>query len=185
MYMCMSIRSERAQGCPIDSDGDGVPDYLDECSCTPRGMNVDNVGCHLDSDGDGVPDHRDQCPKTPKGAKVNAQGCWILGGVVFDTGKSNIKPAFYAELDAIATTLKNNPAVKVEIEGHTDSVGRAAYNMKLSEKRAKAVMDYLVQKGIDPSRLSAKGFGITRPIASNDTPEGRARNRRVELKPIK
>lgn len=174
-----------AKGCPLDSDGDGVPDYLDKCPDTPRGMEVDSKGCPLDSDGDGVLDHEDQCPGTPKGAKVNAQGCWILGGVVFDTGKSNIKSGFFPELDAIATTLNNNYSVKVEIQGHTDSVGRASYNMKLSENRAKSVMEYLVNKGIDPKRLSAKGFGLTRPMASNDTPEGRAQNRRVELKPVK
>ncbi len=174
-----------AKGCPLDTDGDGVPDYQDKCPGTPGGLAVDNKGCPLDSDGDGVLDHEDQCPGTPKGAKVNAQGCWILGGVVFDTGKSNIKSSFFPELDAITTTLNNNPVVKVEIQGHTDSVGRASYNMKLSESRAKAVMNYLVDKGIDPKRLSAKGFGLTRPIANNDTPEGRARNRRVELKPIK
>lgn len=172
------------KGCPLDSDGDGVYDYLDKCPGTPSGMQVDNVGCPLDSDGDGVLDADDQCPGTPKGAKVNAQGCWILGGVVFDTGKSNIKDSFYPELDAIAATLQKNSTVKVEIQGHTDSVGRASYNMKLSENRAKAVMDYLVKKGIDPKRLSAKGFGLTRPMASNDTPEGRAQNRRVELKPV-
>ena len=174
-----------AKGCPLDSDGDGVADYLDKCPNTPAGVTVDKKGCPLDSDGDGVSDIEDQCPGTPKGAKVNAQGCWILGGVVFDTGKSNIKANFYPELNAIATTMNINPGLKVEVQGHTDSVGRAASNMKLSENRAKAVMEYLVSKGIDAKRLSAKGLGEARPIATNDTPEGRAQNRRVELKPIK
>jgi OOP family OmpA-OmpF porin len=174
-----------AKGCPLDSDGDGVADYLDKCPSTPAGVTVDKKGCPLDSDGDGVIDIEDQCPGTPKGAKVNAQGCWILGGVVFDTGKSNIKPNFYPELNAIATTMNNNPGLKVEVQGHTDSVGRAASNMKLSENRARAVMEYLVSKGIDAKRLSAKGLGEARPIATNDTSEGRAQNRRVELKPIK
>jgi len=88
-------------------------------------------------------------------------------------------------LDEAASILKKNPDLKVEIDGHTDSTGPAAYNMKLSENRAKAVMDYFVAKGIDPKRLATKGFGLTRPAASNDTKEGRAKNRRVELTPFK
>lgn len=169
---------------PLDSDGDGVYDNLDKCPNTPAGVKVDSKGCPLDTDGDGVYDYLDKCPGTPKGAKVNAQGCWILGGILFDTNKSDIKPVFYPELDAVVTVLNKNTDLKVEIQGHTDNVGKAAYNMKLSENRASAVMGYLVQKGIDSNRLSAKGLGLTRPIASNDTPEGRARNRRVELTPI-
>ncbi|OEU65221.1 MAG: hypothetical protein BBJ57_12035 [Desulfobacterales bacterium PC51MH44] len=169
---------------PLDSDGDGVYDNLDKCPNTPAGVKVDSKGCPLDTDGDGVYDYLDKCPGTPKGAKVNAQGCWILGGILFDTDKSDIKSGFYPELDAVVTVLNKNSDLKVEIQGHTDNVGKAAYNMKLSENRANAVMGYLVQKGIDSNRLSAKGLGLTQPIASNDTPEGRAQNRRVELTPI-
>ena len=145
---------------------------------------MDAKGCPLDTDGDGVYDYLDKCPRTPKGAKVNIKGCWILGGVLFDTNKSNIKPNFYPDLDEIVTILGKNPALKVEIQGHTDNIGSAAYNMKLSENRAKAVMEYLLNKGVDSERLSSKGLGLTMPIASNKTPEGRTRNRRVELKPI-
>ena len=173
-----------SNGCPMDTDGDGVPDYLDKCPNTPTGVKVDMRGCPLDTDGDGVYDYLDRCSETPKDANVNAHGCWILGGVIFDTGKWNIKSSFYTDLNEIVTVLKNNPALKVQIQGHTDNVGRAAFNMKLSESRAGAVMGYLVRSGISSKRLSAKGFGLTRPIVHNDTPEGRAQNRRVELKPI-
>jgi OmpA-OmpF porin, OOP family len=169
---------------PSDSDGDGVTDDMDRCPDTPKGVTVDARGCPIDSDGDGVADYLDKCPNTPKGAKVNAQGCWILGGVLFDTNKSEIKPEFNPELDAVVTVLEKNLALNVKIKGHTDSTGTAAYNMKLSENRAKAVMEYLIKKGIDKDRLSAKGYGLTQPIASNDTKEGRAKNRRVELEPI-
>ncbi len=165
----------------VDSDGDGVYDELDRCPNTPKGVKVDARGCPLDMDGDGVYDYLDKCPGTPKGAKINAQGCWILKTILFDTDKAHIKSRLHSDLNAVVTVLGENPALKVEINGHTDNVGSAAYNIKLSEKRAKAVMEYLVSKGIDSKRLSTKGFGLTMPIADNDTPEGRAKNRRIEL----
>jgi len=171
-------------GCPLDTDGDGVYDYEDECPGTPKGVKVRRNGCPYDSDGDGVLNADDQCPNTPKGAKVNKLGCWVLSGVLFDTGKWSIKSAMVSELDNVVTVLKNNPEVKVEIQGHTDNVGKKSYNQKLSENRAKAVMEYLLKEGIEPNRLSSTGFGFSRPTANNDTPEGRAMNRRVELNPI-
>jgi len=171
-------------GCPLDSDGDGVPDYMDQCPNTPAGVKVDEVGCPLDSDGDGVPDYMDKCPNTPAGATVNEQGCWVPGAVIFDFGKWDIKPHAYPELNALVKKLEENPDLKVEIQGHTDNVGSAAFNQELSEKRANAVMEYLVNKGIQAERLSAKGYGFSMPAASNDTPEGRAKNRRVRLMPI-
>jgi OOP family OmpA-OmpF porin len=169
---------------PLDSDGDGVYDNLDRCPNTPAGVNVDAQGCPLDTDGDGVYDCFDECPDTPGGAKVNEQGCWVLDGVLFYTNEWNIKPDFYPNLDAVVAVLEQNPDLKIKIRGHTDSTGNPAYNMKLSEKRAIAVMNYLVKRGIDPKRLFAEGFGLTLPIADNDTVEGRAKNRRVELQPI-
>jgi OOP family OmpA-OmpF porin len=172
-----------AQGCPLDSDGDGVPDYLDQCPRTPRGAAVDSTGCPLDSDGDGVPDYKDQCPGTPKGATVNAVGCWALKATaLFDTNSSYIKSQAYPLLDEVLAILEMNPAMKIEVQGHADSTGKAEYNQWLSERRALRVMDYLASKGIDPSRLQARGYGAGRPVASNDTAEGRAQNRRVELK---
>jgi len=138
----------------------------------------------LDSDGDGVPDNLDKCPGTPKGARVNKFGCWVLDNVLFDFDKSNIKPQFFYFLDEAAAVFAQNPNLNVRIEGHTDNIGTAAYNMKLSLRRANAVVDYLVKKGIAKDRLTAEGFGFTRPVATNDTKEGRALNRRVELTPI-
>ncbi|MFP3871154.1 MAG: OmpA family protein, partial [Syntrophobacteria bacterium] len=141
-------------------------------------------GCPLDSDADGVYDYLDQCPRTPRGAKVDKRGCWVIRGVQFDLGRSEVKPSSYPILDEVAEVLEKNPSLRVEIEGHTDSTGTAALNQRLSEQRAEAVLEYLVSAGISRERLSAKGYGLTRPIASNNTREGRAKNRRVELKPI-
>jgi len=140
----------------------------------------------VDTDGDGVPDSADLCPDTPIGATVNKKGCWALKGVVlFDFDSSTIKPESYPLLDEVAVILDTNPEIKGEIRGHTDSTGPAEYNQKLSEKRAKAVEEYLENKGIDPSRWTSKGYGASQPIASNDTLEGRQENRRVELVRIK
>jgi OOP family OmpA-OmpF porin len=173
------------KGCPLDSDGDGVADYMDKCPKTPKGAPVDAKGCPLDSDGDGVADYLDKCPNTPQGATVNSMGCWAFEGkVLFETNSSQIRSEAYPVLNDVAYILKNNPDIKVEIQGHTDSTGTAKYNQWLSEKRAQNVMQHLVKRGIDPKRLRAKGYGLTQPVASNDTPEGRSRNRRVELKPI-
>ena len=172
------------RGCPLDSDKDGVPDYQDQCPNTPAGIKVDSKGCPPDSDGDGVLDYLDQCPNTPKGAVVDQRGCWVLKGLNFDTATADIKPAYFIILDDIISVLEKNPSLKIEIVGHTDNVGSADYNENLSLKRAQAVMDYIVTKGIAQDRLSAKGFGFSNPAASNETPEGRAENRWVELKPI-
>ncbi len=173
-----------AAGCPLDSDGDGVPDYLDKCPDTPKGVAVDSAGCPLDSDGDGVLDYLDKCPGTPKGAAVDAAGCWIVKDLKFDYNKWDIKPEYYSSLDQVVRVLEMNPTIKVELHGHTDSIGSDAYNLQLSQKRANAVRDYLVAKGISADRVTAKGMGEADPIASNETPEGRARNRRVELNVI-
>lgn len=170
---------------PKDSDGDGVIDPNDKCPDTPAGAAVDANGCELDSDGDGVVDRLDKCPGTPAGIKVDANGCEIeeivLRGVTFDTDKATLKPTSIAILDGIVDLLRKRPDAKVELRGHTDSVGRDSYNQKLSERRAQAVVDYLASKGIPAANLSARGLGETQPIASNDTPEGREQNRRVTL----
>lgn len=134
-----------------------------------------------DSDGDGVPDDIDKCPNTPKGVKVNAIGCWELRDVNFDVGKAVIKNP--AVLDEVVEILKMNPAMTGEVRGYTDNTGSLELNRKLSDARAKAVRDYLVKQGIAPERIRAMGFGAAHPVAGNDTPEGRAQNRRVELHP--
>ncbi len=172
-------------GCPLDSDRDGVTDDKDRCPNTPRGVRVDAYGCPLDSDGDGVLNSDDKCPDTPKGAKVNASGCWVLQDVIFDFDKATIRSDCKNMLDEVADVLKSQAELKVEIQGHTCNIGSDSYNMKLSEKRAKAVMDYLVSKGISSSRMTSKGYGETRPTALNDTDEGRKQNRRAQIEPVK
>jgi OOP family OmpA-OmpF porin len=171
-----------AAGCPLDSDGDGVPDYLDQCPGTPKGAAVDKKGCLLDSDGDGVPNSLDKCPNTPKGARVDERGCWaFLGTFLFGLNKSDLKPEVLPALNNAVNILRENPDLKVEIQGYTCNLGSAAYNQKLSEKRALSVYHYLVDRGIAKRRLSVKGYGLLNPAYSNDTEEGRAKNRRVEF----
>lgn len=180
-------------GCTGDSDGDGVTDDLDKCPNTPadaRGK-VDANGCPLDTDGDGIADYLDNCPTT-KGVASN-YGCpelkkevrtllqKALQGIEFETGSPVIKSKSFAILDQIRTVLADNPSYLVEVRGHTDNVGKAEANLILSEKRAAAVKEYLTSKGIDGKRITSKGFGDTKPVASNATPAGKAKNRRVEF----
>jgi OOP family OmpA-OmpF porin len=173
-------------GCPVvkDSDGDGVPDASDACPDTPKGTPVDEKGCPLDSDHDGITDNLDKCPGTPAGATVDERGCWVVKNLRFATAKTKILPASLKHVDDVVNVMRKNPDLKLEIQGYTDNKGSAKSNMALSDKRAKAVMAYIVSKGIAKDRLSAKGYGIENPAASNDTEEGRALNRRVELKPV-
>lgn len=106
----------------------------------------------------------------------------VLRNIFFDFNKFDLQPQSQAELDKVVQLLQENPNVKIQLEGHTDNIGNAADNLKLSENRAKAVVTYLISKGIDSKRLVAKGYGATQPIADNATEEGRAQNRRTELK---
>ncbi|MBF0214658.1 MAG: OmpA family protein [Magnetococcales bacterium] len=173
-----------AKGCPRDTDGDGVTDDKDLCPDTPRGVGVDEKGCPLDSDGDGVTDDKDQCPDTPRGAKVNEVGCWALTDLRFRFNRHELDPASYPVLNAVVRVMHDNPGLRIEIQGHTDPVGSLGYNEMLSKKRARSVMDYLVRQGVVAGRMVAVGLGWSQPVASNDTEEGRAKNRRVELKPV-
>jgi OmpA-OmpF porin, OOP family len=140
----------------------------------------------MDSDKDGVPDNLDQCPNTPLGFTVDGKGCLASASsvVLFSFNSSDIRSKAYPMLNEAAMIMKKNPDINGRIDGYADSTGNGAYNIDLSERRAKAVKDYLVSRGIDPERLSTKGFGDADPVASNDTKEGRAKNRRVELKPV-
>ena len=183
-----------AKGCTIkDADGDGVLDDADQCKDTPAGDKVDEKGCSLpkDKDGDGVTDDKDRCPSTPPGVKVDAEGCQvlfeqakkplILEGVNFATGKAELTPESQAILDGVAESLVAHEEIKVQVGGHTDNTGSAAVNKRLSAARAEAVRQYLISKGVAAERLTARGFGPSKPIASNKTAAGRAQNRRVEL----
>lgn len=137
----------------------------------------------IDADEDGICDDVDKCLGTPKGAKIDERGCWVIGVQFFDFDKAVLRPDHYAELNEVVSVMKANPDLRVEADGHTCDLGREKYNQKLSERRAKAVVDYLVNNGIDPQRLSWKGFGETQPAYPNTSEENRAKNRRVELTP--
>ncbi len=171
-----------AKGDDIAS-GQGMADFVANVFLQKAPV-VEVVEVCVDPDGDGVCDPADKCPGTPKGARVNKFGCWVLVDVLFDFDKYNIKPQYYQFLDKAARVFEANPSIRVEIQGNTDNIGTAKYNMKLSLERAKSVMQYLINKGVSANRLSARGFGFSRPIATNDTAEGRALNRRVELTPM-
>ncbi len=189
-----------ASGCCLDDDGDGVPNFKDTCPNTPAGVKVDASGCCLDSDGDGVPDFKDTCPGTPGGVPVDENGCpppnivvhddgtWeVKVKVFFDVNKATIRDEAKPLLDEIARSF-NSPRYldwKAEVQGHCDRSGPKAFNDRLSQKRAEAVRDYLVSKGVAAERLIAKGYGWNVPRYPNDTAENRARNRRVEFKPFK
>ncbi len=180
-------------GCPRDTDGDGVPNYLDKCPDTPKEAwgTVDATGCPMDSDGDGVPDYLDKCPDVP-GEKSN-NGCpkvkaevkkifkKALTGIQFETGMAVIKNSSNSILNEIAKVMKENPSYKLNISGHTDSTGNPEKNLKLSKDRAMAVEKYLQSCGVEASRIHSEGYGDTKPVASNKTTQGRAKNRRVEF----
>ena len=171
-------------GCPIpDTDGDGINDEEDQCP-NEKGL-VKYSGCPApDTDGDGVNDEEDKCPNVA-GPGDNF-GCPVLGiksyEIVFKTGRATLLPRGRSILDTAATYLHNHPAVNVVIEGHTDNTGTDKINDLLSKKRADAAKAYLVSKGIAEDRMTTKGYGSTNPIADNKTSEGRAINRRIEIR---
>ena len=178
-----------AQGCAFDSDNDGVVDGIEMCEGTPAGVSVDRVGCAFDADKDGVPDYLDKCPATPVGTIVNTDGCPLPGekllsltGVNFATNKAVLTMHAKGILEEAVTLLKHtDDVIDVRVEGHTDSRGSDAYNMKLSQERARSVVNYLVSRGVKRSSLVAVGMGERAPVASNDNEEGRAANRRVDF----
>ena len=168
-----------------DSDGDGVPDSRDRCPHTPPGVAVDADGCPPDSDHDGVPDYLDQCPGTPPGVTVDARGCEldevVLRGVTFANDSAELTPQSFPVLDGVVAVLRERPGARAEVHGYTDARGADSYNLRLSQRRAAAVVEYLVAHGIPRDRLSARGFGKASPVAANDTAAGRAENRRVTI----
>jgi outer membrane protein OmpA-like peptidoglycan-associated protein len=177
------------EGCPPpppDADSDGTPDAEDRC---PTDRGPPHTGGCPDADGDGIVDGEDKCPTEPGVAATN--GCMpramkrfsgAVRGINFETGSAQIKRASLRLLDAAVRVFKEYPELRVEIAGHTDDEGDDDANMRLSDERADAVRSYLIEKGIGPDRVMAKGYGETLPIADNRTAGGRAKNRRIEFK---
>ena len=177
----------RSRGCERDSDNDGVGDSRDRCPGTPAGAKVDQYGCELDDDKDGVPNSKDRCPNTPAGTPVDANGCALaeeyrLEGVNFEFDSAKLTTDSIARLNEAVEIMKRNADDKIEIAGHTDSMGSEEYNEGLSQRRAQAVADYLIANGANAANLSVKGYGESQPVADNSTEAGRAMNRRVELR---
>lgn len=178
-----------ATGCTMDNDKDGITNEDDRC---PDAAGPESLKGCPDTDGDGVADIDDRCPSA-KGTIVN-KGCpeisvedvkkitQIASKIFFETASDKLKIASLVQLDELSEILKRYPEANLTIEGHTDEVGKDDYNMTLSQKRTESVKNYLMGKGIFESRLTAIGYGETKPIADNKTSVGRAKNRRVELK---
>ncbi len=168
-----------------DQDRDGVNDADDRCPFTPEGVAVDSNGCANDNDGDGVPDYLDQCPETPLGTVVDTNGCArtlvTLSGIHFEFDSARLTSEARSILDRASPSIQANPSTNISVEGHTDSTGSDSYNLDLSQRRAKSVVDYLISHGVSSSRLDPVGKGESYPITSNDTREGRHQNRRVEV----
>jgi len=180
------------KGCP-DTDGDGIPDDKDKC-IDVKGPRANN-GCPFeahDSDKDGINDQEDKCPLKP--GPVSNQGCPELApeekakikaafeNLLFESGKDIIVESSYPSLNGLANVLSAHEELNLSLEGHTDNVGDDDANMQLSKDRANAVKEYLKDAGISSKRITAEGFGETKPVDTNDTPNGRKHNRRVEMK---
>ena len=181
-----------------DGDSDGIVDSDDRCPCEPEDRDgfEDDDGCpEPDNDHDGIPDDDDECPEDAEEPGGDRDGCpdkarvtvrngkmVIFGKIQFASGSDNILPKSEQLVDEMARALKDHPEIKkVEIQGHTDSTGDDFFNLKLGQERAESVKRALVKRGVAPTRLSAKGYGEANPIAPNETPAGRAKNRRVEF----
>jgi OOP family OmpA-OmpF porin len=192
---CIDEAGVAPDGCPIgDKDGDGFKDDVDQC-IDEAGVEPD--GCPIrDADNDGILDPDDACKTEPetKNGFEDTDGCpdevpkeiekftGVIKGIFFDTAKDTIKPASKKTLDEAVDVLKKFPSVRVEISGHTDNVGKHDYNVDLSGRRAASVKQYLVDAGIEASRIETRGAGPDEPIADNKTKAGKAQNRRIEFK---
>ncbi|HSW59462.1 MAG TPA: OmpA family protein [bacterium] len=181
------------KGCP-DRDGDNVADLDDKCPDVPGTVELNGCPKILDKDGDGINDDVDKCPDVPgveeeKGCPkkyklivVTAKKIELKQVVLFQTGKAVIDRKSYDMLKEVADALKNAPSVKkIIVEGHTDNIGNRDLNISLSQKRAEAVREFLVDEGVDSDKLEAKGYGPDKPVSSNRTAAGKAKNRRVEF----
>ncbi len=173
-------------GCPLDNDNDGIADYQDQCSNTLSSTIVNAMGCEPDADNDGITDLRDMCQNSIGTKNIDSDGC-SLNEVIntkaynFEFNSTELNDSSKSVLADIATRLKAHPNEQVEIIGHTDNLGSEKFNSKLSEQRAASVKQFLVEQGINESQLITKGLGAIKPVADNQTDQGRAKNRRVEM----
>jgi len=187
-----------ATGCPLDKDEDGVADAIDKCPDTPAGIDVDKNGCPVDTDGDGIADYLDGCP-TVAGPKEN-KGCPVIEEAAIETAspEMTVEPVYFdydnssilqvekAKIEKLVKILKANANYSVDMTGNADSKGEEEYNMKLSEKRIDSVVKAITTSGVKATRIAKqKPLGETKPVATNDTEEGRALNRRVTIEVIK
>ena len=190
----LSVTLNRQSEKPLrDRDGDGIPDRDDQC---PREPGPAPTGCPPDVDGDDIPDLEDKCPTEPetRNGFEDDEGCpdivpaefadlaGILKGINFDSDKDKIKPDSKPILDRAVKVLKKYPQVRIEISGHTDSRGEYEHNVDLSQRRAESVKQYLIDDGIAAERIETRGAGPNEPVADNETSDGRAENRRIEVK---
>ncbi|MEP7229755.1 MAG: OmpA family protein [Ginsengibacter sp.] len=180
------------QGCPIpDTDKDGINDEEDKCPTVPGVARYQ--GCPVpDKDGDGVNDEEDKCPN--EAGPASNFGCPVIDVVVvekinkaaqnifFATGSAKLLAKSFKSLKDVAQVMQDNPTYKIDVDGHTDNTGGNELNQKLSESRANSVKQYLVDNGVDQSRIVATGYGEDKPIEDNSTAAGRAKNRRVEMR---
>lgn len=175
------------KGCP-DTDEDGVPDPKDKCPDTPKGCPVDADGCPLDSDGDGVIDCQDKCPTEAGPASNNGCPDWaelVIPTIYFDFDKAVLKDEGKAELDKLVETLNTSKEYNLVIGGHTCNIGDENYNMKLSEKRAQAVVKYLLSKGVNNAYVGSNNYGEEKPAVENSSMKNRKMNRRAEFEVAK
>jgi len=187
-------------GCARDTDDDGIVDGIDQCPRTPPKVEVDNRGCPKDSDGDGIYDGIDRCPNTPEGIPVDTIGCpktpklkkgeSITVRINFETCSWDVSSDESIKLQDALNMLRGYPEMVIEVEGHTDNRGigpgckqkGVADNVDLSYKRAESVRQWLIDRGVESSRIRTKGYGETKPTATNETADGREQNRRIELR---
>ena len=209
-------------GCPLDSDEDGVPDYtdicpetpkrievdalgcpydLDKCPDTPSDVEIDKNGCPVDSDLDGVPDYLDQCPGTLPGLQVDENGCEInieqqeeafvepnpndkitlSASTYFDPDNTKLKSNEFPKLEKILAVMKKYPISRWSIEGYTDSSQTESGSLQFSKLRAESIANFFISHGVPAVRITTEGFGMTDPVADNQTPEGRTMNNRIVI----
>lgn len=183
-----NAEKDRLSQALADNDGDGIANAMDQCPESEAGVLVDRHGCESDIDEDGIADRLDLCP-TPVDGEVDELGCPVnqniaLEGVNFEIGTAQLTEASLRSLDKVVAVLQRFPKLRLEVAGHTDNIGARQRNLSLSAARAEAVKAYLESKGIEAERLLSKGYGPDEPAADNQTDEGRAANRRVELRRV-